>query len=116
MPIVQIIVAPDAAPQIQKVGATVVQQIRNTLLRHLKPAPETIQIVVQSALLPPAGCATLCLVQHRASESRNAEVRLACAKDLHDELHAATGQSVRVRLIALDPHDIAAFDTPGDHA
>lgn len=114
MPIVQIIAAPDAAARIQSAGAAVSDQITEELLRHLKPAPETIQVVVQAALVPPVGCATLCLVQHRASESRSAEVRAACAHALHDVLQSATGASVRVRLIALDPQTIAAFDTPGE--
>lgn len=112
MPIVQITVSPKVAASIQTAGSGLLEQIRADLLHHLKPAPETIQVMVHAGLLPAIGCETLCVVHHRASEKRSAQVRAACAQALHDTLQAATGCSVRVRLVALEPQDIAAYDTP----
>lgn len=113
MPIVQIIAAPDTAPLIVKAQSALLPQVTEALLTHLQPAPETIQICVQAALVPPVGCDTLCLVHHRGSEKRSAEMRATCAKALHDLLYAVTARDVRVRLIALEPQDIAACDTSG---
>lgn len=112
MPIAQIIVAPVALETVRNCGAGLVEQVTQDLLTHLKPAPETIQVNVVAGLLAPQGCDVLCLVHHRGSAARSAPVRAAAAQALHDTLHAATGCSVRVRLVALDPDDIAAFDTP----
>ncbi len=112
MPIVQITVAPSVADTLRHSGPDLIARIREDLMQHLAPKPDMIQIMIQAALLPPAGCDTLCNVQHRASESRGADVRAACASALHDTLRAATGSSVRVRLVAVNPAEIGACDTP----
>lgn len=111
MPIAQIIVAPKAVEAVVACGQALVDQVTRDLLAHLQPAPHTIQVMVVPSLLEPQGCDLLCLVHHRGSASRSAAVRAAAAAALHDTLRGATGCSVRVRLIALDPENIAAKDT-----
>ena len=111
MPIAQIIVAPDAVEHFTNHGQALVRQLGDHLLQHLRAAPKTLQITVVPSLLPPVGCDILCLVHHRGSQWRSAEVRATCAEAINQTLRAATGRSVRVRLIAVDPDNIAAKDS-----
>ncbi|WP_425072984.1 hypothetical protein [Sagittula sp. S175] len=112
MPIAQIIVAPLVARTIAEEADRLSADMKTALVNGLSTDPRLVQVTITAALCPPEGCATLCLVQHRASEARTAQIREATARHLHDILHAATGNTVRVRLIATDPAHIAACDSP----
>ncbi len=111
MPIAQIFVAPSVAQSIAKQEEALTRAVTAALLEGLSPKPETIQVMLVPALAPSQGCDVLCVVQHRASDSRTAEIRQKAANHLHDVLAKMTGHSVRVRLIALASDTIAAKDT-----
>lgn len=111
MPIAQIFLSPSAVSSFVPRAEQVTGAVTKALLDHLAPAPHTIQVMLAAMLAPPQGCDVLCIVNHRASAARNSAVRDAAAVALHDILHAVSGQSVRVRLIAIDGADIAAKDT-----
>lgn len=112
MPITQIIVAPRLAGTVAAEADRITADLKAALVEGLSTDPRLVQVTITAALCPPEGCQTLCLVHHRASESRTAAIREATARHLHDILHAATGATVRVRLIATDPAQIAACDSP----
>lgn len=110
MPIAHLYVAPSRVKQVAEAAETLGALIETALFLHLKPAPETVQIAFVESFAMPRGCELVLVVQHRASASRTPAVRDAAAQDLRDRLHLATGASIRVRLIALEPSDIAASD------
>ena len=112
MPIAQIIVAPHVARTIAEEADRLSADLKTALVQGLSTDPRLVQVTITAALCPPEGCATLCLVHHRASEARNAEVREATARRLHDILRDRTQGTVRVRLIATEPAHIAAHDSP----
>lgn len=111
MPIAQIFLSPSAVSSFVPKAEQVTGAVTKALTDHLKPAPQTIQVMLAAMLAPPQGCDVLCIVTHRGSAARNSSVRDAAAAALHDILHAVSGQSVRVRLIAIEGADIAAMDT-----
>lgn len=111
MPIAQIIVAPHVARTIAAAAEQLAADLKTALVRGLATDPRLVQVTITATLCPPEGCETLCLVHHRASEARTAEVREATARHLHDILRDTTEGTVRVRLIATDPALIAAQDS-----
>lgn len=112
MPIAQIIVAPLVARTIAEEADQLAADLKTALVQGLSTDTRLVQVTITAALCPPEGCATLCLVHHRASRARNAEIREATARRLHDVLRDRTQDTVRVRLIATDPAHIAAYDSP----
>ena len=112
MPIAQIIVAPHLAQTIAEEGDRLSADLKTALVEGLSTDPRLVQVMITAALCPPEGCATLCLVYHRASKARSAEIREATARRLHDVLRDRTQGTVRVRLIATEPAHIAAHDSP----
>lgn len=112
MPIAQIIIAPRLAGTISADAERISADLKAALVEGLSTDPRLVQVTITAALCPPEGCETLCLVHHRAADSRTEDIRKATARQLHDILHAATNATVRVRLIATDPSHIAAWDTP----
>jgi hypothetical protein len=111
MPIAQIIVAPNVAGTITADIDRTTDNLKAALVEGLSTDPRLVQVMVTVALSTPTGCDTLCLVHHRASESRSAEIRNATARRLHDILSESTKSTVRVRLIAVDPSLIASCDS-----
>ena len=112
MPIAQIIVAPRLAESIAADADKISADVKAALVDGLSTDPRLVQVTITAALCSPVGCETLCLVHHRAAESRTGDIRKATARHLHDILRNATDATVRVRLIATDPSHIAAWDTP----
>ena len=112
MPIAQIIVAPHLAATISVEIDRTTAELKAALVQGLSTDPRLVQVTITAALNTPAGCETLCLVHHRASEARTAEIRERTARHLHDILHDQTRGTVRVRLIAVDPMQIASSDSP----
>ena len=112
MPIAKITLAPDLVEPLGPRMGEITDGIAAILSEGLSAKPQLVQVVLTAALCAPKGCAVLCEVQHRGSAARTAEIRESTAQRLHDLLHDATAATVRVRLIALDPADIAAIDSP----
>ncbi|KMK68270.1 hypothetical protein [Puniceibacterium sp. IMCC21224] len=112
MPIAHITVAPELVAQVTAQAGDITETVTAILKQALDARVELIQVVLSAALATPQGCDVLCEVQHRASIARNGYIRQAAAQQLHDALQQATGGTVRVRLIALAPEDIAAVDSP----
>lgn len=112
MPIAQIIVAPQLAETVAADAGRIAAALKAALVQGLTTDPRLVQVTITTALCPPEGCQTLCLVHHRASEARTTAIREATARHLHDILRDRTNGTVRVRLIATDPAQIAAYDSP----
>ena len=112
MPIAQITVAPRLAETLSVDIDRTTAELKAALVEGLSTDPRLVQVMITVALNTPAGCETLCLVHHRASEARTAEIREATARRLRDILQERTGGTVRVRLIAVEPSLIASSDSP----
>ncbi|MCV2863119.1 hypothetical protein [Defluviimonas sp. WL0075] len=112
MPVAQIIVAPHLARTISAYADRISADLKAALVEGLSTDPRLVQVTITAALCPPEGCETLCLVHHRAADSRTQDIRKATARQLHDILREATNATVRVRLIATEPSHIAACDSP----
>lgn len=112
MPIAQITVSERLAPSVRDRADEITASIVAILTNGLHANPDLVQVTFTATIAPPFGREVLCQVFHRASDVRTAEVRAAVADRLRDTLHQFTGQSVRVRLMALDSAVIAASDTP----
>ena len=111
MPIAQIIVAPNVAGNMAVDVDTTTTNLKAALVEGLSTDPHLVQVMITVALNTPVGCDTLCVVHHRASDSRTAEIRNATAHRLHDILRESTQSTVRVRLIAVKPSQIASCDS-----
>lgn len=111
MPIAHVILAGDLADRARREGPALTEAVTGILTAGLFAERRLVQVVVTEALVPPQGCAVLAQVFHRASERRDAATRARVAAALRDELEGRLRASARVRLIALDPDDIAAADT-----
>ncbi|WP_435259948.1 hypothetical protein ACSBLW_09400 [Thioclava sp. FR2] len=111
MPIAQIIVAPNVVGNMAVDVDTTTTNLKAALVEGLSTDPRLVQVMITVALNTPAGCDTLCLVHHRGSEARTSEIRNATARRLHDILRDSTKSTVRVRLIAVEPSQIASCDS-----
>lgn len=111
MPIAQIIVAPRMVAALATDADKIMNSLKLALVEGLSTDERLVQITITAALCAPVGCEILCLVHHRAAEGRTEAVRAATAQNLHNLLHESLNGTVRVRLIAVDQSQIAAFDS-----
>ena len=112
MPIAQITVSENLAAVVRDKADEITGSIVRILTEDFPANRDLVQVTFTAAIAPVFGKEVLCQVFHRASDARTAEIRAAVADKLRDTLHHFTGQSVRVRLMALDSAVIAASDTP----
>tara|TARA_R110002051_G_scaffold237695_2_gene298526 strand:- start:536 stop:889 length:354 start_codon:yes stop_codon:yes gene_type:complete len=110
MPILTVTVSPELVEKVSLDATNTAENLLAILHKHLAPRPGTEQIMFVPAFGAVTGCALLVRMDHRASESRPAPVRKACADAICRYLAEKFDTSVRVRLIALNPDDIAASD------
>ncbi|MCQ2006321.1 hypothetical protein [Rhizobium sp. NRK18] len=110
MPVVQVIIAPDivreAAAKAAEVGSIIEQQ----LVRLLGASPLKVQISMVAAIAVPKGYPISVVVNHRASDERTKADRDDLAHQIASRLHDLLDVPIRVRVIAIDPMQIAASD------
>jgi|TARA_Y100000588_G_C13804206_1_gene732202 hypothetical protein len=110
MPILTVTVAPDLITEVQSSCDELSADLLLLIRKHLAPAKGTEQIMFVPAFGAVTGCSILAHLVHRASDSRTTDVRNNCAREIADHLSKTYDCSVRVRLIATNPDDIAAAD------
>ncbi len=110
MPILTVTVSPELVEKVSLDATDTAENLLAIIHQHLAPRAGTEQIMFVPAFGAVTGCALLARMDHRASDSRPAAVRKACADAICHYLAEKFQTSVRVRLIALNPDDIAASD------
>lgn len=110
MPILTITIAEGLVDAISRTSEETSEGLLELIHKHLAPAAGTEQIMFVPSIGKVVGCSILTHLVHRASDSRTAEIRKACADAICAFLAEKYDCSVRVRLIATQSSDIAAAD------